>query len=108
MQALTAALTSTDAHALEVCSTNLRDAFMSLALLSQQQSRSGKALDAGLQQRIDAIGRQLGVLREQLVRGNAMLGHKVSALLPSNSPTYEALAGRSSRIPPPQIYRSQS
>lgn len=110
VQALTAALAGTDAHALEASSTGLRDAFMSLAVLSQQQSRSGRALDPSLQQRIAAVGSQLGPLREQLARVSAMTGHQVAALLPSHpsaSPTYEALAGRPARQSPARIYRSE-
>ncbi len=109
VQALTAALAGTDADVLEASSTGLRDAFMSLAVLSQQHSRSGRPLEAGLQQRIDSVGGQLGPLREQLARANAMTGQQVAALLPSQSasPTYEALAGRPARQSPARIYRSE-
>ncbi|MNZ62851.1 hypothetical protein D3C78_809850 [compost metagenome] len=110
VQALTTALAGTDAQALETSSTGLRDAFMSLAVLSQQHSRSGRPLEDGLQQRIAAIGSQLGPLREQLARVSAMTGHKVAALLPAHpsaSPTYEALAGRPARPSPARIYRSE-
>ncbi len=109
VQAMTAALAGTDANALEACSTGLRDAFMSLAVLSQQHSRSGQTLEAGLQQRIEAVGSRLGPLREQLARGGVITGQKVSALLPfqSASPTYEALSGRPARQSPARIYRSE-
>ena len=108
VQALTAALAGTDANALETSSTGLRDAFMSLAVLSQQHSRSGRPLEAGLQQRIDTVGSQLGPLREQLARASAMTSHQVAALLPSQSasPTYESLGGRPARQSPARIYRS--
>lgn len=110
LQALSAALVGTDAGAIEARSADLRDAFMSLAVLSQQHMRSGQALDAGLQQRIDAVGSQLGPLREQLARSSAMTGRKVSTLLPaqSGSPTYDALSGRAPRTSPARIYRSAS
>ena len=110
LQALSDALVGTDANALEARSADLRDAFMSLAVLSQQHSRSGQTLDAGLQQRIEAVGSQLGPLREQLARASAMTGRKVSALLPaqSDSPTYDTLSGRAARTGPARIYRSAS
>lgn len=109
VQALTAALAGTDANVLEASSTGLRDAFMSLAVLSQQHSRSGRPLEAGLQQRIDTVGSQLAPLRAQLARASAMMGHKVAALLPAQaaSPTYEALSGRPARHSPARIYRSE-
>lgn len=108
--ALSAALAGTDANALEARSADLRDAFMSLAVLRQQHSRSGQTLDAGLQQRIEAVGSQLGPLREQLARGGAMTELKVSALLPmqAGAPTYDALSGRAPRTSPARIYRSAS
>ncbi len=108
--ALSAALAGTDANALEARSADLRDAFMSLAVLRQQHSRSGQTLDAGLEQRIEAVGSQLGPLREQLARGGAMTELKVSALLPmqAGSPTYDALSGRAPRTSPARIYRSAS
>lgn len=106
LQALTSALTGPDANALETRSTQLRDAFMSLAVQRQQHARSGQPLEAALQQRIDAIGHQLGPLRDQLARINAMAGHQVAALLPAQAgaPTYDALSGRSARSLP-RIYR---
>ncbi|MEG1770061.1 MAG: hypothetical protein RR311_16430 [Comamonas sp.] len=110
LQALSSALAGSDANALEARSADLRDAFMSLAVLRQQHSRSGQTLDAGLQQRIEAVGSQLGPLREQLARGGAMTELKVSALLPMqpNPPTYDALSGRAPRTSPARIYRSAS
>ena len=110
LQALSAALGGSDAHALEARSADLRDAFMSLAVLRQQHSRSGQLLDAALSERIEAVGRQIGPLREQLARASAMTGRKVSALLPaqSDSPTYDTLSGRAARTGPARIYRSAS
>lgn len=110
LQALSDALAGTDASALEARSMDLRDAFMSLAVLSQQHSRSGQLLDPALQQRIEAVGSQLGPLREQLARASALTGRKVATLLPSqsSSPTYEALSGRAPRSSPARIYRSAS
>lgn len=109
VQALAAALAGTDANALEARSAGLRDAFMSLAVLSQQHSRSGQTLDVAVQQRIAVVGSRIGPLREQLARSSAMTGHKLAALLPaqSTSPTYEALAGRPARPSPARIYRSE-
>lgn len=108
LQALNQALAGTDANALEARSMDLRDAFMSLAILSQQHGRSGQMLDSGLRARIDAVGRQVGPLREQLARASAMTERKVAVLLPSQSftPTYDALSGRAPRTSPPRIYRS--
>ncbi|MET1115998.1 MAG: hypothetical protein ABWY08_13750 [Comamonas sp.] len=108
LQALRAALTGTDANALEERSAELRDAFMSLAVLRQQHTRSGQALDAALRERIEAIGRQIGPLREQLARASALAGSKVATLLPAqaSTPTYEALSGRTARTGPARIYRS--
>lgn len=108
LKALSEALVGTDANALQACSTDLRDAFMALAVLSQQQRRSGQAIDAALQQRMDAVGSQLAPLREQLVRASAMTGHKLATLLPaqSASATYDALSGRATPAGPARIYRS--
>lgn len=109
LQALSAALAGTDANALEARSTELRDAFMSLAVLRQQHTRGGQALDAALRERIDAIGRQIGPLREQLARASALTGSKVATLLPAQSnSTYESLSGRTARTGPARIYRGAS
>ena len=110
LKALSAALGGADASALEARSMDLRDAFMSLAVLRQQHSRSGQTLDAALQQRIEEVGNQLGPLREQLARASALTGRKVSTLLPAQvaSPTYEALSGRPVPTSPARIYRSAS
>jgi len=107
--ALSAALAGTDAGALEARSTDLRDAFMSLAVLRQQHSRSGQLLDDALRARIEAVGRQVGPLREQLARASALTGSKVAMLLPAQSThTYESLSGRTARTGPARIYRSAS
>ncbi|MCD2512729.1 hypothetical protein [Comamonas endophytica] len=110
LQALSAALAGTDANVLELRSTELRDAFMSLAVLRQQHTRSGQMLDAALRERIEAVGRQIGPLREQLARASALTGSKVATLLPMQSaaPTYDALSGRAARTGPARIYRSAS
>lgn len=110
LQALSAALGGSDAHALEARSAELRDAFMSLAVLRQQHSRSGQLLDAALSERIEAVGRQIGPLREQLARANALTGSKVATLLPAQATnhTYDALSGRAARTGPARIYRSAS
>lgn len=110
LQALSAALAGTDAGALEARSTDLRDAFMSLAVLRQQHTRSGQLLDAALSERIEAVGRQIGPLREQLARASALTGSKVATLLPAQSAnhTYDALSGRAARTGPARIYRSAS
>lgn len=108
LQALSAALAGTDANVLEARSAELRDAFMSLAVLRQQHTRSGQALDAALRERIEAVGRQIGPLREQLARASVMTGSKVEMLLPAQSTpsTYDALSGRQARTGPARIYRS--
>lgn len=107
--ALSSALAGTDANALEARSAELRDAFMSLAVLRQQHTRSGQALDAALRERIEAIGRQVGPLREQLARASALTGSKVATLLPAQSTsTYDSLSGRTARTGPARIYRSAS
>lgn len=108
--ALSAALAGTDANALEARSTDLRDAFMSLAVLRQQHTRSGQMLDDALRERIEAVGRQVGPLREQIARASALTGTKVATLLPAQAAThtYESLSGRTARTGPARIYRSAS
>jgi len=110
LQALQAALAGTDANALEARSAELRDAFMSLAVLRQQHTRSGQALDAALRERIEAVGRQIGPLREQIARASVLTGSKIATLLPTqaSTATYEALSGRQAGTGPARIYRSAS
>lgn len=109
LDSVSAALLAADPQALELGSTQLRNASAQLSQLMAQVQRQG-ALSAALQKRLQEVGAMLVVQRESLARLAAITDRQAAGLLPPADPaaTYGSAMGGRNAGSVARLYRSAS